>query len=1792
MRRLKQCASIYLLLILFSIQALRADEAVKTVAEEPKKASPAVTVFHADEEDIVELHEELANDDSFTSMVYNAHGSLENCSPDELQKLEDLVRSAREKKGSKKAKSKRFKNKKKKKEKNESPSPEAVEQAGKNGDMKSAVRESVREVLSELFGRVMSSLGGGQRGRGRDAYHGSKTEAYHASSPDHSSEKQEQEDFSKEPAKRAKPKKIKRNVRRNRVNNPTQLAGWFGPAVQGHIPATAHKQPEANHARRRTTLSQQQSNASARSNQQTSTKVQRSTSKNTPPGKRAITASGDENVIPVHVTAFAGPNRFFIGPNSTDSSAGPDDDNYASSSHTFSRAHTERDTDNARKLSVVLSALDGGEFDVTVNGAIADASPFTEKAVAHVALAGSDKMPAVVLRGNPKAADDRRGAQVFQLTDDTGRALLTNEAEMKDAANAAINQQVVALAATQPSVLDDSVVFAAVADGSKLAHPIVKRLDDDQGKEKTAIKDFIKDGFATFKTKNTGGTAGNAVDAIDGNDKTINKMIELLQDEVYDSGLDGLEPVAQRIVKRVKDGGDKTDELSKLVNSIGGNTVSIHTDISAENIIAAAQIADAGNNAQRINDGNTNATKRSEDTKQHGSLGAVEAGFAWALQKMLMSPAKGNFKDKDIIKEWASTFLDGKAERVAVTAAEGFNRGIAVLKHDGGKLVPVGHQKQDGTDPDDLALDKYASHLKTLAESDASLRTDEFDKTKPNVDPGVMKTCAFYAPGDPKPINHAAIGPDVDMYWDEPLQRLYVGLSDVTRAAKTGVSHEHSGGVCSVLVGDLDVDNKLQLHPVIKNVSSYLFQDKVKDPDGNPDLDDQYKNYLLGFNLSHDAKYPGAAAAVAEKKLVACAKKIRVMHTSTGLSYLIINGGVAAQGSKEELNAQVFAVPLVNHNDKKHKGYVASGDNGQFGNAGGGFDTFKESVDLSSILAAIKANAAAAVTASKEDIYVNNNAKPPLGAEAVEGDENLLQSIASLILKYGYVSEDRSTDANSVVQRAAVDIAKNKDETLITAARDLLRAKVAGANAVTVDNITGYFAPNKNPNPADVATASAEGTAAAVAGNFATAKGNHNDHALGVATAIASGVAWAANRFYNGGDGSERNKYLKLVKTGMHRSSDAHTQVGGSPQYISFDKKLDINDMHIVGDTVYIAVGGGRDEDHTREDGVFASTALFDEKGRIYAWSPWTRMLGRAKPIHSLALDTASGNVWWLGKPSKGSGDASYDTVNITQWSKGDTELHGTSSGDDEDVEDDAEATQGSGTLSSVLDGLFAPVGGVLGLFDFGPGTQGFKQQSVDALAADKRARHQQFSMMVATGRGSVALVETGRYDIGSSVFVPTTKFEKDTNVACFGELNDRLSMLPELGEIVAAEVARVREITTRATNQQNTGWLFVGGKQGIAILVRPDGKGWNTATGLDRFRDNTNAANFPFGSDWRFLGVKISSKNTDAEQNPFKDVRRIVSDQDRFIYILTRTELWRIDMTKASFKKQAKDKIYASEFETHVSGGDTAIKIASVSESKDAHAANILGEDEEFFDMVILDRDLSTDAAPADGNKTKLALATSKGIFRSIDGGGKNLVDNFSVNDAPNLHWKPVKHAEGAALGNTLLFESTSKMPGDQLYKYNNTNAGKWSAEGNLHATAFDENNQFLGVYRFAMHKGDLKPIKEKYVDDDNKTVGYFYKVGLLTQERDKGLDRAEFLGARDFVLRAKHVARSTRGFAERVAMLPAPSKFLPNSAGMYDQIDLGFDVVLPMYMGKTVHDSASGARYVAGEFGVRVNE
>ncbi|MCB9493699.1 MAG: hypothetical protein H6679_05495 [Epsilonproteobacteria bacterium] len=293
---------------------------------------------------------------------------------------------------------------------------------------------------------------------------------------------------------------------------------------------------------------------------------------------------------------------------------------------------------------------------------------------------------------------------------------------------------------------------------------------------------------------------------------------------------------------------------------------------------------------------------------------------------------------------------------------------------------------------------------------------------------------------------------------------------------------------------------------------------------------------------------------------------------------------------------------------------------------------------------------------------------------------------------------------------------------------------------------------------------------------------------------------------------------------------------------------------------------------------------------------------------------------------------------------------------------------------------------------------------------------------------------------------------------------------------------------------------------------------------------------------------------------SPITDVRRIIGggdvDGNTVVYVLTRDKLFKVTDSATPTVVQLLDLTSAS------------VTVKTADESTDAF---LLIEDVDVFvDIFPLGR---PNAGP-----TKFALATSKGLLK---------VDvNDGATDSSGVSLKKIKLTNeagmtvaGFSLGPVLKLDFVSFKRGGFV-----TGDGIF-ADGNLYAYALGLDGKTLSVYRFnAPGDGTLAHFTENYQSLGTAT-DQFYTIGTFEPATK------EVSGILDCFSRGRHFGKLPSHTTEYAALSPCESDFAKlddaNSA-----INLNLLMSHGLHLGQFVLDTASGAVYIPGEFGVRVRE
>jgi len=357
------------------------------------------------------------------------------------------------------------------------------------------------------------------------------------------------------------------------------------------------------------------------------------------------------------------------------------------------------------------------------------------------------------------------------------------------------------------------------------------------------------------------------------------------------------------------------------------------------------------------------------------------------------------------------------------------------------------------------------------------------------------------------------------------------------------------------------------------------------------------------------------------------------------------------------------------------------------------------------------------------------------------------------------------------------------------------------------------------------------------------------------------------------GFSSATNIYTPVVPTTyaqMPKATQAPAQVGAGLDLNILDGTY-VSELVVSGDAVYVTLDGP----NNHNAGIYQSSAIFNSNGFIRAWTPWQRVMGDMRRVMGMGLSNIDGTYTFLTTQLRTdlTTTNTFNTVRATSWGKT----------DDVTVKDPTVEKVAADNLSAVLTTLFPQTeGGVLSLHSFDEYTPGFK-----------RGR---FAMMVALGTSKVAIIQTGEFVGGE--FRPVTTFNTtgaNQNVFVFDATTS-----PVLGTIAPLTCAEV----SRIGSADNSGWLFVSGRGGLAVLsLNVSGNGFTSYTdvggGLTAL-GNATADTFPGGVNWSFK--QLTPQNA---ANSFERTRKL-SAAHGVLYEMTFNGLYSFTMNAAKFNAPA----------------------------------------------------------------------------------------------------------------------------------------------------------------------------------------------------------------------------------------------------------------------------------------------
>jgi len=310
----------------------------------------------------------------------------------------------------------------------------------------------------------------------------------------------------------------------------------------------------------------------------------------------------------------------------------------------------------------------------------------------------------------------------------------------------------------------------------------------------------------------------------------------------------------------------------------------------------------------------------------------------------------------------------------------------------------------------------------------------------------------------------------------------------------------------------------------------------------------------------------------------------------------------------------------------------------------------------------------------------------------------------------------------------------------------------------------------------------------------------------------------------------------------LFTTNSVAAQVGAGPLPLTAGQQ--VSGLFVFSDAVFATISN--DPDGTTEPGIYQSQALFDDKGRVQAWTPWVRAGGTQDKVFGANLNFFTGDFWFM----TGETSSTVNTVKKTEWGFGtQTELNG--------VPDNASV----GLIALLSRAFPADRGGIQGFVDLSRTTPGFDN----------------LSLLIATGLDKVMFIESGRlfggiFKATQGNFVARMGKSLDGHVPVMQSGAKVASLqggdLSKLGPVITAAVA------SNATNDQH--WIVLGGSKGLGIVTNSNGTGWSG--------DIAALSELP-----ATMSVK--------RRGEYAFVLKVVAD-DQYLYVLTPSSLDRIEMT------------------------------------------------------------------------------------------------------------------------------------------------------------------------------------------------------------------------------------------------------------------------------------------------------
>lgn len=528
------------------------------------------------------------------------------------------------------------------------------------------------------------------------------------------------------------------------------------------------------------------------------------------------------------------------------------------------------------------------------------------------------------------------------------------------------------------------------------------------------------------------------------------------------------------------------------------------------------------------------------------------------------------------------------------SSVQGTNRGVALLKY--------GVRDSESDDDEGGELELFQFNAGNVKDTDAENAIAASIAT--NTDPGVV---AFSSAPDEKRIEQAYIGAAGNVWWDKTLERLYIGLSDVTRD-----NSEKEGGVLSLLLGYFDNNANggdaaaFKIKSVVHSPKKEMFYKKTGY------AQDQAAAVDLGFRMLEIAQqaFDRNVAAKKEGAVKAAFDKDGADHGAGANPAL----GEALAQAKEGLAKTDRIDELMRTIAHPGVGFAGGRGGSSTANAQNNLDRAKDLfTGAGDFVKTSRENAHKAATLHEDAVAAGND-------EYVNGLQNIFgyyfDGITPFASSHGIQQALYSGNNNVMVSSRKLQTMHTSTGKMYLILNSVIGIQPVGfGGSLFVDAEDWLYAlplitHEINSNPAT--------------------KGS-------IARVDKDGVPELVT--------VRGEKLFQLPETFDHmpRATQPAVRVGGSnPVPGSW-----VEDLFVKGDSVYMFLAGP----NNAQRGVYKSTALFNKDGFIMAWTQAERVMGVVTKMEAGGLDLETGNFYAL------SGDGNVGR--ISSWGRGDVKMRG-----------------------------------------------------------------------------------------------------------------------------------------------------------------------------------------------------------------------------------------------------------------------------------------------------------------------------------------------------------------------------------------------------------------------------------------------------------------------------------------------------------------------------------------------------